>query len=356
MLVARKTALVGAGLLLLLSGHPAQSQSVKPPVRGLVSMGAYKFVGSGGQPVNTMAPLLAKPGIFGGIVVVPSWEQLQPTANGPLAQNNPIDQMLTQIRQYNLKYPKAPLAVKLRVWGGFMAPFWAKRIGGPAIHAVHNNKNRTVGRFWSPAYRTAFANLQKLLAAKYDGDPLIREVSITQCMSFTSEPFFVPIENTVLPILTQAGFTTAAYETCLSNAVADYAPWKKSRLVLSVNPLRTELREWPANTAFTETVMKNCRTQVGVRCVFDNHDLATNLPRALSQIYTYIKTSGPEIEFQTAQKSPTNFPAVIKMGVSYGASAIELYQDYGGFPLVPNATLQQWASWIAVNTGVAKSK
>jgi hypothetical protein len=42
------------------------------------------------------------------------------------------------------------------------------------------------------------------------------------------------------------------------------------------------------------------------------------------------------------------------MGVSYGASSIELYQDYGGFPLVPDAKLRHWAAMIEKNTGMAK--
>src|SRR5690349_14825093 len=49
----------------LLATTPAHAQD-KPPIRGLVSMGAYRFVGYGGDPVNTLAPLDAKPGIFGG--------------------------------------------------------------------------------------------------------------------------------------------------------------------------------------------------------------------------------------------------------------------------------------------------
>ena len=39
------------------------------------------------------------------------------------------------------------------------------------------------------------------------------------------------------------------------------------------------------------------------------------------------------------------------MGVSYGASSIELYQDYGGFPLVPDAKLREWAALIEGNSG-----
>src|SRR6516165_1975496 len=37
----------------------AEEQRPKPPIRGLVSMGAFKFVGSGGDPVNTLEPLNA---------------------------------------------------------------------------------------------------------------------------------------------------------------------------------------------------------------------------------------------------------------------------------------------------------
>ena len=47
-------------LALIAFAAPAQAQT-KPPIRGLVSMGAYKFVAfPGTQPVNTMAPLNAK--------------------------------------------------------------------------------------------------------------------------------------------------------------------------------------------------------------------------------------------------------------------------------------------------------
>jgi hypothetical protein len=358
MVACRSSMLAGAGVLMVscaLAANPAYADTVKPPIRGLVSMGAYRFVSIGGQPVNTMAPLNKKPGIFGGIVVVPSWQQLQPKPNGPLV-STVIDRMLTQIRAYNTRHPTQPLAVKLRVWGGFMAPAWAKRIGGAPITATHSGHVRTVGRFWSPAYRAAFANLQKLLAAKYDSEPLIREVSVTQCMSFTAEPFFVPTSPTedVITKLRAAGFNDADFKSCLTNAVSDYAPWKQSRIVLSVNPYRTAPRQGNGDAAFTERVMAACRKAIGVRCVFDNHDLDSNLAASLLPIYADMKKLGPEIEFQTAATTPKNFPGTIKFGVAYGASSIELYQDFGGFPLVPNGKLKNWASWIAVNTGAAK--
>ena len=134
---------------LLLPVQAAHAEDVKVPIRGLVSMGAYRFVGSGGDPVNTLEPLNAKPGIFGGLVVIASWKQLQPTPDSEIGPNNVIDRALAEVRAYNERNPGRPLAVKLRVWGGFEAPDWAKQLGGPAIDTIFNEKPRSVGRFWS---------------------------------------------------------------------------------------------------------------------------------------------------------------------------------------------------------------
>ena len=35
----------------------SHAQAPKQPIRGLISMGAYRFVGAGGEPVNTLAPM-----------------------------------------------------------------------------------------------------------------------------------------------------------------------------------------------------------------------------------------------------------------------------------------------------------
>ena len=218
--------IVCAAALLLLPSL-SWAQDIKPPIRGLVSMGAYRFVGYGGDPVNTLEPLNAKPGIFGGLVVIASWKQLQPTPDSEIGANNVIDRALAEVRAYNERNPQKPLAVKLRVWGGFEAPDWAKALGGPPIETIFNEKPRTVGRFWSPAYRQAWAGLQQQLAARFDNRPLIREVAVTSCMSYTAEPFVVPIQEGVLRPLRAAGFTDAAYKECLAHAVADYAPWQR---------------------------------------------------------------------------------------------------------------------------------
>ena len=323
----------------------AADPQIKPPIRGLVSMGAYRFVGKGGDPVNTLEPLNAKAGIFSGLVIIATWKQLQPTPTSEIGENNVIDQALADVEAYNARNPAKPLAVKLRVWGGFEAPDWAMQFGGAPIATEHNGRQRVLGRFWSEAYRQAWSRFQVQLAAKYDARPLIREVSITSCMSFTAEPFFLPNEPTVANPLRAAGYTDAAHRQCLEHAVADYAPWKASRLVLSLNPFYGLSRR-VGDVAFTEQVMRSCRQAVGRRCVFDNHDLDANPPKSLLPIYAIMQRMGPEIEFQTLHETPEDFEGTIKKGVSLGASSIELWQDYQGFPLVPDATLKRWATMI----------
>ena len=212
MLALCRLTLACAGLLLL-PADQACAQDIKPPIRGLVSMGAYRFVGYGGDPVNTLEPLNAKPGIFGGLVVIASWKQLQPTPDSEIGPNNVIDRALAEVRAYNERNPQKPLAVKLRVWGGFEAPDWAKALGGPPIETIFNEKPRSVGRFWSPAYRQAWAQLQQQLAARFDRRPLIREVAVTSCMSYTAEPFVVPIQEGVLQPLRAAALPTRRTRT-----------------------------------------------------------------------------------------------------------------------------------------------
>jgi hypothetical protein len=347
MLITRRTRLLVACAMLSLPpvGAALADPQIKPPIRGLVSMGAYRFVGKGGDPVNTLEPLNAKAGIFGGLVIIASWKQLQPTPTSEIGDNNVIDQALAEVRAYNARNPAKPLAVKLRVWGGFEAPDWALQLGGAPIATEHNGRQRVLGRFWSDAYRQAWSRLQVQLAAKYDARPLIREVAVTSCMSFTAEPFFLPNEPSVAAPLRAAGYTDAAHRQCLEHAVADYAPWKASRLVLSLNPFYGLTRK-VGDVAFTEQVMRACRQAVGRRCVFDNHDLDAVPPKSLLPIYAIMQRMGPEIEFQTLHTTPQDFEGTIRKGVSLGASSIELWQDYQGFPLVPDDTLKRWATMI----------
>jgi hypothetical protein len=350
---ARRWAAAVGGAVLITGGTLAADPPAKPLIRGLVSMGAFKFMGSGGDPVNTLEPLNAKPGIFGGLVIISTWRQLQLSPRGDIPDNNPVDEALAEVRAYNARNRRKPLAVKLRVFAGFQAPDWALRIGGEPIDTVHNDKKRVVGRFWTPAYRRAWEQFQPKLAAKYDSQPLIHEVSVTSCMSYTAEPFFIPDEPTVKKPLLAAGFKDAQYHDCLTHAIADYAPWKSTRVSISLNPFYGLSIGGLGDPNFTIQVMHACRRALGVRCVFDNHDLDFDTPKSILPLHTEMQRLGPEIQFQTLHTTPPNFEGTIRRGVSLGASSIELWQDYGSFPQVPDATLKRWAAMLEANNALA---
>ena len=92
-----------------------------------------------------------------------------------------------------------------------------------------------------------------------------------------------------------------------------------------------------------------CRRKLGVRCVFDNHNLDTKLPRPLLPLYALMRELGPEIVFQTGGTNPKDFEGTIKFGVAQGTTSIELWQDYGGFPTVPDDLLKRWAAMVEGN-------
>jgi hypothetical protein len=335
---------------LLFGGSIAAAEpAAKPPIRGLVSMGAYKFVVRGTDPVNYMDKLNDKPGIFGGIVLLASWREMQPHPGSDIPENNAIDQALEEVRAYNRRNPEKPLAVKLRIWAGYVAPDWAKEIGGPIINVVHK-KPRTLGRFWSPAYRHAWARFQEKLAARYDREPLIHEVALTSCMSFTAEPFVLPGEPTVARPLEAAGFKPFQYEECVRESVNDYAPWRETNVDVPLNPIHMPLGNPRGNHAFTEQFMHSCRQLFGRRCIFDNHNLDTAPAKAVLPIYEFMKRMGGPIEFQTGGATPKDFEGTIRYGVSLGANSIELYQDFGGFPYVPDQLLKRWATMVERGT------
>jgi hypothetical protein len=336
-----------AVLLTLFTSLASAQPAAKPPIRGLVSMGAFKFMGFGGDPVNTLEPLNAKPGIFGGLVIIATWRQLQPEENGEIADNNPIDKALAEVRVYNEKNPQKPLALKLRVFAGPFAPEWAMKIGGEPIDTIHSNKKRVIGRFWNPEYRQAWTRFQQKLAAKYDSRPLIHEVSMTSCMSYTAEPFFIPDDPTVVNPLRAAGFKDGEYRECLNHAIADYAPWERTRISISLNPYYGLAKT--GDPKFTIAIMQACRKAIGKRCVFDNHDLDVDTPKTILPLHAAMQRMGPEIQFQTLHATPPNWEGTIKRGVALGASSIELWQDYGGFPQVPDATLKRWAAMLEAN-------
>ena len=324
---------------------------IKPALQGLVSMGDISFRNVDGVPNNSLTDLYARPGIFSGVVINASWAQIEPT-QGVLVSTS-IDQALADVRTYNAKYPNKPLGVLLRVSGANAAPDWAKSLGGAPLTIDHRGSPETIGRFWSTEYQAAWTQLQTMLAAKYDSEPLIYVVANSSCSSQTDEPFVEALDKSDQQIMHNAGFTDAAYENCLTNSLTQYQGWKTTRIEFPFSPFHlTDGTTVTPDVAFTIQVMEAWRAQLGARAVIGNHALQGPIPSDLQPIYDELKKLGPIMELQPASPNKENVDAAISTGVSTGANAIELWDSscrncaFTSFTL---ATLQGWANELAQN-------
>ena len=183
---------------------------VKPPQTGLVDMGNISFYNIPSDPIPpfTISDLAQYAGSFGEIVLNVTWAQLQPNQNGPL-DTSVIASAISAVQSYN-SANNTDVGIKLRVWGGYTAPDWAKSIDGPAltitgpgtVDQTNKNNPETIGRFWTADYIDAWTSLQTQLAAAYDSNPVIRGISNTAGAAATDEPF-VPLKY-IPPISTDA--------------------------------------------------------------------------------------------------------------------------------------------------------
>jgi hypothetical protein len=223
----------------------------KAPQSGLVDMGDIGFY-NGNSPITfTIADLANYPGSFSEIVLNVTWAQLQSAAGGPL-DTTFIDNAISAINAYNAANG-TNVGIKLRVWGGFVAPDWAKNIDGPPITITGQHSvdpiftPQTIGRFWTADYIAAWTSLQNQLAAAYDNNPVIRGISQTAGASATDEPF-IPLKGDALLApppstatvnqvaeLQAGGYTNAAQQLTLRAAIADYSQWSTTPLDYTMN-------------------------------------------------------------------------------------------------------------------------
>jgi hypothetical protein len=264
-----KTFLLATSVLI---GAAACAQSLKPPLAGMVSMGNIGFHRQdGGVPDNSLAKLEAIPGVFDGLILNFSWEQLEPKpANFDFAA---IDQALASVHAYNKKSPK-PLRVGLRIWPGPNAPAWAKSLGGDPVTIYHLNLPITVGRYWARPYRDASRRLMLTLGTKYDSEPLISQTTNSSGSAITDEPFIVAGDPKSLANLKRAGFDDQLFLETRLTSPKDYATWKTTIVECSVNPYRNMNSGRPSpDLETTFRIMREWRQQLGSRGRLGNHAL-----------------------------------------------------------------------------------
>jgi hypothetical protein len=305
-----------------ISGSPTPASDLKPAIHGLVDRDG--------------PPSAAYQGVVNNFVVNVHWSDIQPQP-GPLVGNNAIDQAITEARQMNTVTGQPPVGIKIRLYTGVYAPSWAKALGGGPVAVAAGSLTGTVGRFWTNAFGSAYADVWTRLAQKYDSVPEIREITVSRCMTFYAETL---IRDTSDPTtgqnLINAGFSLDADRTCITQEIDLGSVWHKTRIGMAFNPYEDVVPGLHlTDEAFTEQMMQYCRTKLGPQCVLENNSIRFP-PQAgmYALMYAAITRLGAPISFQTATLSRIgDLTETLNWAVTAGASAVELPAGYTALPV-----------------------
>jgi hypothetical protein len=326
-----------------------QPAAVKPLLVGLINKGSEASYHLGQPyPVVDLSDVAAQSGAFGGVVVNQTWEQLEP-AQGTFNFST-LDASLAAVTAYNSKHANAPIGVRLRVFAAFAAPAWAKSLDGTPITVpahLRSNSGGTLGQWWKPGYRSAWASLQHALAARYDSNPILREVAVSSCTTLTAEPFVMA--PATIKLATADGWTTGAQQSCLDGALKDYGSWTRTAIYYPMNPQSGSM-------TVTDEVMQRCASSSasgGPRCILANNALnpvsATTGRSApvyaqMDSIWSAAPTA-TSIAFQMDGPNNTTYCAAIAVAAAHHAKSVEVWPATGsqhGFTSLPTATLVAW--------------
>jgi hypothetical protein len=248
----------------------APAATLKPRLAGLIDI-------SGNVP-------LAYQGSVQNVTVRVLWSDLEPTPG--VLDTTTLDAALKRV--------PASDHVLLRLMAGIYAPAWAKNLGGApfAMTDPYDMVSGSVGRWWLPDYINAWRDFNLLLAARYDADPQISEVTISGAMTIYAEPFMRGGLSNQTALL-GAGFTeTADLASEVAAIDSAAAAWHQTRISLALNPYQSQFNG--TEVQVTLNVATYGRRTYGDRFVVENNSLRwPSLTGAYTTMYNWMAANLP---------------------------------------------------------------
>jgi hypothetical protein len=106
---------------------------------------------------------------------------------------------------------------------GIHAPQWVKDDSGGCVLIEPNSPNGNTGcapRYWTDSFHSDYVALMRAVAARYEGDPQVVEITNSECTTVYSEPFILGADNASIDRLWRAGYTKQGHDTCLRRSTA----------------------------------------------------------------------------------------------------------------------------------------
>jgi len=264
-----------------------------------------------------------------------SWAELQPTAGGPIAADNSIDQAVADVRAWNAANPTHQEGLKLRVEAGIHSPSWALDLGGACVQ-VTDPTSGTSGccpRFWTSAFSTAYYQFEAELAARYDTVPEIREVDMAKNTTVYNESMIRQIQSpSTVAALTAAGYSSSVDEQQqLQDIVSLGTYWKHTHVGFAFNPYQT-VNPTTQDEAFTQQMISAGRAALGDQLVLENNSLRQGYLSGngdYQAMYADMCATGGPMGFQTATLGKVGSLATVLHGaIAWGAASLELPTGY----------------------------
>lgn len=297
-------------------------------------------------PTTPTSELSGYAAAFSGIVVNQTWAQLEPTEGHP--DFSSLDGSLAAVAAYNTANPSHPLTVKLRIFGGFTAPAWAKSLDGAPI-TVSDDPSRpaggTLGRYWLPDYEQQWTDFQSALAQRYDKDTLVTQVAVTSCNTASAEPFI--LDRAIIAALTAAGWTQDDQVQCVERALGDYSGWQRTPVDFTMNSA--------PEAGASQMVVTQCAATVVTGqlplCILDNHGLTDTVTAGQADLYASFNAAwllydgAAPVDFQTLSPNGLDLCAAVGIGIAHHAQSIEIWPPGASFPGFHQYTPAQLTAW-----------
>lgn len=180
---------------------------------------------------------------------------------------------------------------RLRFMAGIHAPQWVKDDSGGCVLIEPNSPNGNTGcapRYWTDAFHTDYVTLMEAVAARYEADPQIVEITNSECTTVYSEPFILGADTVSVDRLWRAGYTKDGHETCLrrsTTAMMDLFPTTRVSIAghskwqfIVPGPGGPDDGTFAASWEDERALLNELAAAYGSRLVLDDHGLGPDDP------------------------------------------------------------------------------